>query len=327
MLNRQLVLVAVDRVTDVQRTMGVALSTAKARGADLHVIHIVPHRVVPVDDRSVLWPFEFRDDRRGSTEVRRSSLPRSAVQDEVRVRRVVLRGEPERVIPAYAQLHEATILVVERDYGSARFWRSTRVVDAMARRSPIPLLVLPKRRTPERERSVLPRILAPIDFSIASAVTLRTAFDLSHLHGARVTLVHALKDVPRHMVFSGSEAWVVVRRLPAQLDAVADRLRRRAALFGLTDVEIEATTGDSDRAILEIASRADADLIVMGIAHRSWLDRVVFGSTLRRVLRRATTPVLVIPVVAGAHVWLNDHDLDQFNSSEWAESAADRVAA
>lgn len=65
----------------------------------------------------------------------------------------------------------------------------------------------------------------------------------------------------------------------------------------------------------------------MGIAHRSWLDRVVFGSTLRRVLRRATAPVLVVPVVAGSHRWANEHDVDQFNSSVWAESTAERVAA
>ena len=69
-------------------------------------------------------------------------------------------------------------LVVERDYGSSRFWRNSRVVDAMARRSPIPLLVLPKRRTTERDESAPRRILTPIDFSIASAVALRTAVDL-----------------------------------------------------------------------------------------------------------------------------------------------------
>jgi nucleotide-binding universal stress UspA family protein len=129
------------------------------------------------------------------------------------------------------------------------------------------------------------------------------------------------------MVLSGSEAWKVVRRLRAQLDAVADRLRRKAALFGVTSVDTQVTTGDADRAIVEIASRTDSDLIVMGIAHRSWLDRVLFGSTLRRVLRRATVPLLVIPVVAGAHAWPNEHDVDQLNSSVWAESSVERVAA
>jgi hypothetical protein len=35
---------------------------------------------------------------------------------------------------------------------------------------------------------------------------------------------------------------------------------------------------------------------------------VLFGSTLRSVLRRAKVPVLVLPVLAGAHKWLGETD-------------------
>ena len=184
----------------------------------------------------------------------------------------------------------------------------------LARRSPIPLLVLPKRRTTERDESAPRRILTPVDFSIASAVALRTAVELARRHGARLTLLHSLNDVPRHMTFSGGGAWEVVRRLPARKEAAAERLRRKAAFFGADDVDTEVATGLADGAILEIARRSDPDLIVMGSAHRSWLDRVLFGSTLRRVLRRATVPVLVVPVVAGAHTWPNEHLVDQLGS-------------
>ena len=326
-MSRQLVLVAIDHVTDVERTMAVALSTAKSRGADLDVMQVVPHRAVPVDDRAGLGPFEPRDDRSVTIGARLASMLRSADQDGVRVRHVTLRGEPEHVIPAYAQLHEATVLVVEGDYGSLRFWRNSRVVDDVARRSPIPLLVLPKRLASGRDETPLRRILTPVDFSVASAVALRTALDLSRRDGARVTLLHAMKDVPRHVVFSGSEAWEVVRRLPAQKEAVAERLRRRAAFLGADAIDTEVATGVVDGAILEIARRSDTDLIVMGIAHRSWLDRALFGSTLRRVLRRATVPVLVIPVVAGAHTWPDEVVVDQVSSREWAGSVVDRVAA
>ena len=57
MLKRQLVLVAIDHATNVERTMEAALGTAKARGADVHAIQVVPHRAVPVDDRPNRWPF------------------------------------------------------------------------------------------------------------------------------------------------------------------------------------------------------------------------------------------------------------------------------
>ena len=322
MFKRQLVLVAIDHATDVERTMGAALSTAKARGADVHVIQVAPHRAVHLGDRSGLSTFEPDDDRGVNSRARLASVLRSTEDDGVHVQSVTLPGAPEQVIPAYAQLHRATMLVVERDYGSSRFWRNGRVVDGVARRSPMPLLVLPKRQRQERDRPALRRILAPVDFSIASAVALKTAVDLSRRHGARVTLLHALKDVPRHMVFSGSEAWTVVRRLPGQMAAVAERLRRKAVSFGAHDVDTEVATGLADGAILETATRSDADLIVMGIAHRSWLDRLLFGSTLRRVLRRTTVPVLVVPAVAGAHTWP-----DKPVVRVWTESAVDRVAA
>jgi len=105
------------------------------------------------------------------------------------------------------------------------------------------------------------------------------------------------------MVFSGSQAWRIVQQLPAQMEAVAERIRRRAVSLGANDVDTEVVTGDVERAIINIAKRSDADLIVMGVANRSWFDRLAFGSTLRRLLRRATVPVLIVPVVAGAHAW------------------------
>ena len=324
MLNRQLILVAIDHATDVERLIGVAVRTAKARGADVHVIQVVPSRAVHVG-RFGPWLAEPHDGRGVDTGAGVASFLRSTDHDDVRVHSVTLRGAPAQLIPAYAQLHQAALLVVERGYGSSRFWRNTRVLDEVARQSPIPVLVLPKPQRHEPE-APLRRILTPVDFSIASAVALRTAMELSRRHGARITLVHALKDVPRHMVSSGSEAWALVRRLPAQLEAVAERLRRKAAFFGAADLDTEVATGAADGAILEFAARSEADLVVMGIAHRSWLERLVFGSTLRRVLRRTTVPVLVVPVVAGAQAW-RDETAEPVGSRAWTASAVGRVAA
>ena len=327
MFNRQLVLVAIDHATDVERTMGVALRTAKAREADVHVVHVVPHAAVRVGDRLSPWTFESHDDAVATIGTRLAAILRSVDDDGLRVQRVTLQGTPEQVIPAYAQLHRAAMLVVERHYGSSRFWRSGRVVNQLARTSPVPLLVLPRVQRRERQQPALRRILALVDFSIASAVALRTAVDLSRRHGGRITLVHALKDVPHHMVFSGSEAWEVVRRLPARTEAVAERLRRTAAFFGARDVDTEVATGLTDGVILEIATRSQTDLIVLGVAHRSWLDRLLLGSTARRVLRRATVPVLVVPVVAGAHAWPDTLNIEQISSRVRTEPAVDRVAA
>ena len=302
MITRPLVLVGIEHATDVERTLGVALDVARARSADVHVLELVPHRAAYVDHRG-LNRFEPSHGPGTSIGARVASIVRSADAYGVRVRKVRLRGTPEHAIPAYAQLHQATLLVIERNYGSSRFWRNGRVADEVARRSPVPVLVLPKRQAREQGARRLRRILTPVDFSVASAVAVRTAVDLSRRHDARVTLLHALQQVPRHMVFSGSQAWRIVQQLPAQMEAVAERIRRRAVSLGANDVDTEVVTGDVERAIINIAKRSDADLIVMGVANRSWFDRLAFGSTLRRLLRRATVPVLIVPVVAGAHAW------------------------
>jgi len=46
----------------------------------------------------------------------------------------------------------------------------------------------------------------------------------------------------------------------------------------------------------------------MGVPPRTRFDEVLSGSTLRNVLRRATIPVLVLPVPAGAYEWLGEPD-------------------
>jgi nucleotide-binding universal stress UspA family protein len=305
MVTRSLVLVAIDRATAVERTVGVALRIAKQDGIEVHALHVLPGQgAAYVPDRNAP-PWVTQSDGESGMNSRLAALRQSAGREGVTLRVVTLGGSPAHVIPAYAQLHKASLLVVERDYGSWRFWRHARVVGQLARRSPMPLLVLPPARRTVEARPVagLRRILTPVDFSIASAVAMRTARELASRHGAGLILLHAMDDVPRHMVYSGSEAWRVMQRLPARARTVAERLQRKAATFGAGDVTAQVVTGDPDRAIVAAAAQNDADLVVMGVAPRSWLDRLVFGSTLPAVLRRANVPVLVVPVIGGDHEW------------------------
>jgi nucleotide-binding universal stress UspA family protein len=314
---RQIVLVAIDDATDMERTMASALGIARARGADVHAIRVEPRRA----------PHDPRDGWHVAADLRPRSMPAAAASDGVRVHAVTLRGVPEHVIPAYAQLYAAGVLVVERDYGSSRFWRNGRVVERMARQSAIPLLVLPRRRATGRDESAPRRILVPVDFSVASAVALRNAVEVARRHGARLTLFHALGDVTRHMTFSAGAAWEVIRELGAHEKAASERLHRKASFFGASDVDTEVATGRAGGGIVETARRVEPDLIVMGAARRSWFDRVVAGSTLPGVLRRATVPVLVVPAVAGARPWPDGHPVRQLDSVLGTNSAVAGAAA
>jgi nucleotide-binding universal stress UspA family protein len=216
-----------------------------------------------------------------------------------------VRGKAEAIIPAYAQLVGARAIVVERNYGTPRIWRSAAVVRRLSRSSPVPVLVLPA-QGPALDRVTrgdISRVVVAVDSSVGSAVALRTGMALARRHDARLTMLHAIKNVPDHMVFSGSEAWRVMQRLPAQKRQMAGQLRQRAALLGHANAHAQVVTGDPGSAIVSAASEADTDLVVLGVAPRTALDQWVFGSTLRTVLRRARTPVLVVPVIGGAEQW------------------------
>ena len=55
--------------------MEAALGTARARGADVHVIQVVPHRAAHVNDRADPWPFEPHDNRSVAIGARLASMP------------------------------------------------------------------------------------------------------------------------------------------------------------------------------------------------------------------------------------------------------------
>ena len=48
--------------------------------------------------------------------------------------------------------------------------------------------------------------------------------------------------------------------------------------------------------ILNEIDRLDIDLVVIGRHHHSWLDRLLSGSTHPAVVRKATVPVLIVPL-------------------------------
>lgn len=221
------------------------------------------------------------------------------------IRHVRLRGKDESKIASYAQLTGARAIVVDRHYGTTPLWRSTAVVARMSRLSPVPVLVLPS-EGPALERWArgnISAVVAAVDSTLASAVALRIGVALATRHGARLTMLHALENFPGHSVFSGSEAWRVVRQLPGRQREVAKRLESQARQLGQAAAVAQVVTGDAAARIVSAASETNADVIVMGVAPRTWFDRSLFGSTLGGVLRRAEVPVLVIPVVGGAEEW------------------------
>ncbi len=115
----------------------------------------------------------------------------------IHVQTVAYRGDAIKIIASYAQLTKARLLVIDKHYGTSRWRRNTRIVSTLSRAAPAPVLVLPPQQRSEKNKSLsFGHIVSAVDFTVASAVAVRTVLDLIRRTGARLTLVHALKNVP-----------------------------------------------------------------------------------------------------------------------------------
>jgi nucleotide-binding universal stress UspA family protein len=311
MPTRPLVVVPVDSSEGGETTVAYAVALAKRRGADVDLLHVVRRRGPSVFDSPDLVlvgqtaaPRDRIDQLPDSSRFDR--LISTAEHDDMHVRDVTHKGEPSKAIAAYAQLAMAAVIVIGKYYGSSRWRNSVGVASSLSRSTPVPVLIVPPQDTAGAPLRTGPfiNIVSAVDFTVSSAVALRTALDLARSSGGRITMVHALKNAPGRMVFSGSEAFGAIDEIHAEAAHVAARLRRAIPASAANRVDSRVTTGDPHLGILDVASQVHADLIVMGVPPRGRVDEVLFGSTVRGVLRGTTSPVLMLPVVGGAHQWI-----------------------
>jgi nucleotide-binding universal stress UspA family protein len=294
-----LFVVPVDFTPDLEATLSAAFSLAKHCGASVHVLEVQPPRRPSKSADAAEARLGSKASRDWS---RLERLIRTATSDDLDVKTIAYRGNAIETIAGYIQLTKARLLIVGKHYGSSRWPRNTMFVSTLTRSAPGPVLVLPsERQVSNHALAAFRHVVSAIDFTVASAVALRTVVDLIRQSGAELTVVHALNK-PQHMAFSGSDAGRASRILRDQAAQTAERLREK--LPSDVRVDTRVTTSDPHRAILDVASEVGADLLVMGVPPRGRFDELVSGSTLRRVLRRARAPVLVLPVPAGASEWL-----------------------
>ena len=250
------VLVPVDRGTNVELVTQVAAAFAAPGAAEIHILDVKPRAEswrVHQDWSGVPW---FP----GSNQSARIAIATPPARKERTIRKVRLRGVAERIIPAYTQLTGARAIVVDRHYGTTPLWRNTAMVARMSRWSPVPVLALPS-KGPALERLArghISRVVAAVDSTLASAVVLRSAVSLAVRHDARLTMLHALENFPGHSVFSGSEAWRVVRQLPGRQREVAKRLESQARRLGRAAAVAQVVTGDA-------AARKAGDDMMAGV--------------------------------------------------------------
>ncbi len=291
------ILVAVDLSDPRGAAFERALLLARGWNAELYLLHMRPPQPAA---RLAITGESLELERRESGRSHMKALARSANDQGVQVQIISAHGDPARAIAAHAHLVMADLVVVERDFGSSRMWRTPRVAAAVSRSAPVPVLIVPSRKTtPHSPVTPFKEMVVAVDFTVTSAVALRVATDVIAQGDARGTVVHAL-SYGSPMVFSSSEAASVMR---GQLAQAETRLRGAIPAGAGYRVTSRVVAGAAAQAILDVAADVDADLVVMGVSRRNRFDELFFGSTFRRVVRRSLRPILAVPVGAGAYRW------------------------
>jgi nucleotide-binding universal stress UspA family protein len=216
----------------------------------------------------------------------------------VRFRIKAQHGEPLSAIGLYARRHRAGLIVISATYRSPRGAAGLPLARSLGRSAPCPVLVVAGtgphgNRVP---RASFGQVVCAVDFTKVSVSALEALAALSQRGRGRLTLVHCVENIGG-MAFSASEAARVARAHARHATAASERLLGLvpAAALKRYRVRVIVETGPPYRRIVEVASEIKADLIVMGMPRRSRVDEWLGGSTSRAVLRRARSPVLLVP--------------------------------
>ena len=135
-------------------------------------------------------------------------------------------------------------------------------------------------------------VVAATDLSETANAAVRWAAQVASEKGFALHLVHALHLAGWTMDYSELEA-----RVPVQLEDAArqhlDRFARETQRLGVAstwDVRI----GQPSEIIVADAQRLGAELVVVGSSGHGPFDPAILGSTTKRVVQRATCPVLTV---------------------------------
>lgn len=124
-------------------------------------------------------------------------------------------------------------------------------------------------------------ILAATDFSQRSEVALQRAKLLARLMHAKLIVTHVVDD-------DAPQDWV-----ESQVQFADRTVKEHLKIDDLSDVEIKIVRGDPFAGLYQTALDVKADLIVVGDHRRSILRALFLDTTVERLIRVSTIPVLI----------------------------------
>jgi nucleotide-binding universal stress UspA family protein len=299
-----------------------ALSLARWYESDLHVMYVGPSNRVGESEG---------DAARDEVVKRITRVAEGSGAAGVDVIPVVLSGNPVRAIAEYTDRVSADLVAVgTKPHRAIGYWSAGSFAAAVGKAVKAPTMAISSGDpSPTDLDSPFRTILVGIDFSEASRRALSEALVLAQQSGGRLRLLHVLDGFPYEAVYSGSRAFRLMHDFHARVARADQELRSLISPDALNWAEIDVATvsGLAHEAINAAASEFGADLVVLGLPQRARLEEFVAGSTVHRVLRRTTSPVLLVPGTArSSRVRLAEKEEDDVQFATQAGAFGRRAA-
>jgi nucleotide-binding universal stress UspA family protein len=280
MLTLNRILYACDFSPCALRALPVAAELSRRSGATLHVVYVdvlygdlggeMPFPAAPLDAL-----------RRHLDAYVKTELGDTRLDTQVVVTRE-LAAAP--ALMRYADEHEIDLIVMGT-HGRRGFRHLLlgSVAEELIRRAPCSVMTVRE----DSAASVLPSsILVPADFTDRSLESIRLAKKVAAAFGARVELMHVMKDAPRPAFYEQNDA------VPVDKEAELRSLYAQANGPG-NGFAVKIRQGRVGEEIVREAREEGIDLIVMTTHEPRGIEHLLSGSVAVQVSRNAPCPVLV----------------------------------
>ena len=293
MVQIQRILCPVDFYPALERAVDYAVALAKNYEARLTLLHVVAPILptaygVRVDLKSLVEALKEESARK------LQQLSKKAESADVSVEYIVRTGDIHQEIQRIVRSAKID-LVVMGTHGrrGVERWVLGSVAEQLLRSIKVPLLTIGRTRKHETAPPAIRRILVTTEFSEGTSEAIAYAFSIAQECQAQISILHVIGDIGADT----SEEYrdILTKKMGDQLEKlIPDEARVWC------DAKTRVETGMPFKVILKVLEKENIDLLVMNVHGKRGLDRSLLDSTAERVVRAATSPVLMIPPRAPA---------------------------
>lgn len=296
----QHLVIPIDVAGDSTMAAGIARSLVHS-GDEVTFLHVIQ----PLETAGVLLPKSVPIEviTRGIREDARQRLAQHVAEarmpGDVRVRSIIVDGNPGEEIVHYASRPGVTMVVMETaGRGAAARMMIGSVADHVARSASVPVLLVRESSEENGFSSNLKRIVVPLDGSRRARLAIPAAAQLSSQLDVPVHLISVIAVDKYAYALSAGVSLAAYDELAAS-DSRQLRTMLRADEAELSSQGIEVSTAIYSGVVAQSIQDAlrSGDLVVMVSHGRSGIRRWMLGSVAEQLIRKGPAPVMLIPAV------------------------------